>query len=195
MDHRKWVWDAGDVTWVHEAPGYTPSGRRARPIMTPEIADQLEENIRRIEAGEMLLDGSSPYPVKDGVPAHTVVGIAQDAWNEAKHHRGQPDNKGKFAKGGSASASTGKSSPPLGKCPEDQNTCMVWSIAHAIDKPVDEVWQHAKPFWNKRTGISGAAKDDILEKFGYELGDVRRDVMYHNPDSKPDERSRRTLSD
>jgi hypothetical protein len=93
-----------------------------------------------------------------------------------------PDGKWTEA-GGSA-----KSAPK--KCPADQNTCLVWSIAHAIGKPVDEVWQHAKPFWNKNTGISGAAKDDVLEKLGFELGTVRRDLMYREGD-----RSHRTLKE
>lgn len=59
-DSDKWVWSRDDVV-------FTNDGLPARkPLLTKEQIAEGKENLRRIRAGEPLLNGQSPHPKKNG---------------------------------------------------------------------------------------------------------------------------------
>lgn len=60
MIDDKWIWNKNDVQFTKDGP---PTDK---PLLTREQIAEAKENLRRIRAGEPLLNGQSPHPSKDG---------------------------------------------------------------------------------------------------------------------------------
>lgn len=61
LNNPKWIWDKDDVEWTDDGP------KTNKPLLTPEAIKIAKENLRRIQAGEPLLNGQSPHPKKGDV--------------------------------------------------------------------------------------------------------------------------------